>query len=225
MSIAVVIHGCDKYKWIFPEFLSFFSVNFPEVDWPIYFCTEELSVSLPDRMTLVRAGFGEWSTRLKRILNYIPDDNILYLQEDYFVLRTIKDTLLQIGKIHETSELNITKLATNYEFSVRPVMKNNEEMARIDGFPLYYQPNGLYTMSHQPVAFFNKQFLLDTLNIVGLKHPEGFGPSTHEIVMSEVIAQKCVDPKIYCVGNIYNPNKSDIVQIHHAITRGVYNPL
>ena len=214
---AVIIHTCDKspYIDIWDRFVEAFEYYFPfELEWPIYWVNEEINFGW-GHAKQIKTGKGEWSDRLKIALNQIPEEHILYLQEDFIIQNINKSLLVQAYDIH-SRENDITKLANNYEFTTRKI--NNKFVD--DGIiklPIVYQNTGLYLMSHQPVAFFNKQFLLSTLE-------KSYGPSEHEMDISKQIdyEKSRMIPYIMCIGNVYYPNKSDIITIHHAIRKGQF---
>ncbi len=215
---AVVIHSCDKYSWILPEFFSYFNKNFPfELEWPIYFCNEEVDVitTLYNRKH-IKAGTGSWSARLKYILENIEEKDILYIQEDFFLQYCNTEWLQMTANLHGSIKSNITKLGSNYEFTLEGPF-THDFFNKIDcELPIYLQRSGLYMMSHQPVALFNKEFLLSTLT-------EDCGPSEHEINTSKKM-QNMEKPPI-CIGQVFCPNKSQIFTIHHAVYKGVYCPI
>ena len=213
---AVVIHSCDKYSWILPEFFSHFNKHFPfELGWPVYFCNEEADILTTAKH--IKAGTGSWSVRLKYILEMIEEKDILYIQEDFFLQYCNVEWLQKAADLHMRHKSNITKLGSNYEFTLTgPFMDIEFGPHASAELPIYIQESGLYMMSHQPVAIFNKEFLLSTLT-------EDCGPSEHEINTSKKM-QGMIKPPI-CIGQVFCPNKSQIFTIHHAIYKGIYCPI
>jgi hypothetical protein len=172
-----------------------------------------MNVELQNGIKHIKTGIGSWSSRLRNILEQIEEKHILYIQEDFFLLNCYGPLINEIYKLHNQHSLDITKLASNYEFTL------NRIDSPFDGVNAYQQMPGLYIMSHQPVAFFNKKFLLNTL------FDGDYGPSEHEIESTKNFIEEQNMPKILCLGPIMNPNKSLIFTIHHAIYKGVYCPI
>lgn len=215
---AIIVHTCDKkpYSDIWDTFTSAFVRHFPiDLNWPTYFVNEELDYHMYSAKQ-IKTGKGEWSDRLKIALNQIPEEHILYFQEDFIIEYVSKELLQQAYEIHHR-ENDITKLANNYEFTTIRIHNKfiNDGLQKL---PLWHQDTGLYLMSHQPVAFFNKKFLLSTLD-------KSYGPSEHEMDISKQInyQKSKIIPYIICIGNVYYPvNKSDIITIRHAIRKGQF---
>lgn len=210
MNTALIIHSCDKYNYILPEFFEKFNQFKPDIEKlgiPVWLTTEEKPSEL---CANILTGKGEWSTRLKFAINTLPSSvkNIILFQEDFIVKKIDTKSIEYAIEVHDAFDYQITKLASFYEFSLIPKGYTFLEN------PIFQQKGGHYTMSHQPVAIFNKDFLLSTLETPN-------DPWHHECkVTEEINAGKYGEVNICTIGKIYNPNKSDIIDIHHAIRKG-----
>jgi hypothetical protein len=176
----------------------------PHLREKIIFATEEIDF-LDEDVINIKTDIGSWSSRLRAILNHpllYDYEDILYLQED-FILRDIKwDIVDWCYETHIREETDIFKFGTQHEF-------NTETIGVMCGMPLRLQKrHDTYSISHQPVALMNKYFLLKTLD-------GDFGPSEHEINGSQKY-----DAKVFCLGNVSNPNRSEVIDYVHAIQRG-----
>lgn len=176
----------------------------PHLREKILFFTEEVDF-LDEDVINIKTGAGSWSSRLKialnnPLLNYYED--ILYMQEDFLIKNINWDMVDRCYDMHIREETDILKLGNHYEF-------NTESIGFINGLPVRKQrTKDVYSISHQPVALMNKYFLLNTLD-------GDFGPSQHEIDGSQ--RHKA---NVFCVGNVFNPNRSEIIDYQHTIQRG-----
>lgn len=212
MNTCVVINSCDKYEFILDEFFSHLEANFPYQYFDIYHITENSSYSKPYTHTII-TNESCWKRRFMAGLGEIKSDNFIYLQEDFLVLNSQHDVIVNAINMHESiSELVITKLGTNSEFQV------DFTGYCLNNHPIFCQFTGDYLMSHQPVAIFDKEFFIDTLKDID-------NPWSHECDISKKIDNLDYGIKeIWCIGQIYKPNRSDIIRIHHAIRKGIYVP-
>jgi len=207
-SYAIVCQGCDRYSFIFKYFLDAIRPHLNEKK--IFFCTEEIDVE-DECVINIKTGPGSWSKRLKFILEHelLRDfDTVLYCQEDMLIKNIDWNTVNKCYEFHINNYADITKLGKNFEFRTFPATH------AINGHPVCRQVLGdTYLVSHQPISFFKKEFLLNTLE------GQEFGPSEHELLSSQRF-----DPNVYCVGNSRNPNRSLIVDYVHAIRQGELLP-
>lgn len=207
-NIAVAIHTCDKYYFILDEFFNLFEKYFPINYFDIFLSTETLEYKKP-YITNIITGVGSWSDRFNKFLQTFQHQHFIYLQED-FLIQNVNTYLLDLAiLVHQELNSKITKFGSSYDFSLY-------EYGSIENIPIYLQKDGNYIMSHQPVTLFEKQFFLDTIQ-------NQHDCWSHELdVTKEISNGKYGNIQAYCIGNIYIPNKSDIVTIHHAIRKGQY---
>lgn len=215
MTTAILIHSCDKYNFVLPEFFRRFKKFNLDKKFETFLTVEDEVFTSSD-ITTLRTNFGPWSERLAVAVKYIQADNIILFQEDFFVINVDYKALEGALSLHTQNKAHITKLGSFFEFNLEDAGFAIEgENAAI---PVYKQKGGMYVMSHQPVAIFNKKFLFSTLD-------EHRDPWEHEIKTSEEInAGKYGEVNIFTVSNIHNPNYSDIITTHHAIRKGMFVP-
>lgn len=207
-DLSVVIHTCDQYSFIWERFIEKFVLYFPSGYYPIYFCNEEVDVTLPSYIQQIKTGIDTWPKRLQTALNQIPTANILYFQEDYILNNLVDRSLLErCLQLHINNNNDITKLGTFFEFQV-------EHFDNLDNYPIYIQyPESQYIISHQPTAIFNTKFVYQTLQNIK-SHWE------HEVLASAKIQNGNMSCKCWCIGNIYNPNKPSIIEYDHVVRNG-----
>ena len=191
-KIDVVIQGCDKYSFIFDEFLSYFQ-NFPRTIFDkTYFCNEEVDVNLNDGIIQIKTGVGEWSDRLIKILSQTKNQNIIYIQEDFFIKNVNIEELENGINFHLSNNNDITKFGyfSSFILETYDLLINKQSN------------KSSYLISHQPISIFKKDFLLSTLS-------SNINCWQHEQFISN-------EASVYCYGK-YN----QVIQYHHALYRGV----
>jgi len=88
---SLLVSSCDAYSDCWPPFFTLLAKYWPGPRPRIYLNTETRAFTFPEldiecpRVSLGRSIRLAWSHRLLRCLDEIPDEIILYLQEDYFL--------------------------------------------------------------------------------------------------------------------------------------------
>lgn len=88
-TLAVVVSSCDDYSDIWPAFFTLFFRYWPDCPYPVYLVTERQSCGDPRVRHLLVGEDRGWATNLKSALEQIPEQHILYLQEDYLLVRRV----------------------------------------------------------------------------------------------------------------------------------------
>ncbi|RYD59379.1 MAG: hypothetical protein EOP56_00510 [Sphingobacteriales bacterium] len=159
-TIAIVVHACDRYELLYQGFAEFFTQRWP-LDTRIsgyYFLTEEKDyVNAPFKN--IKTGRGEWSDRLKRGLEQIPESYILYLQEDMWLDKDVPAEAIN-GVIDFTLEKQplLFKLNSSEVYKTLPTDRfiSDFRLAKLDN------QKSEYLMSHQ-ASVWNKDFLMAQL--------------------------------------------------------------
>lgn len=195
--------GCDKYEYMYKHFVRFARANFP---LNIKYFGE--TIPFPDEETTL-LGEAPWNDRFRWALNSINTPHVAYLQEDFLIKSVDMEALIGAYELHKKYKAHITKLGTNFEFTVSrfPEIILNHQV---------YLQNAAdtYLLSHQPVCFFSREFLLSTIT------DKTTDASLHEIEGSHIM-RTTLQTKVFTIGQPNNPNKSDIFTIEHAIRKGV----
>jgi len=159
-EIALIVHACDRYQLLYQGFEYFFKRNWPyqEVDIKYYFLTEEADYE-SDLFTNIKTGKGEWSDRLLKGLDQIPENYIIYFQEDMWLSRpVVAETVIKVNKFALDNKVGLFKLSSNN------VYHTTSTGNYIDGLSVSTLNNkeSKYLMSHQ-VSVWKKSFLADQL--------------------------------------------------------------
>lgn len=165
-KIALVVHTCDRYKLLYNGFAYFFKKHWPynDLDISYYFLTEDEDFT-SDIFTNIKTGKGEWSDRLLNGLKQIPEDYILYFQEDMWLTKPVdRDTIQQIIDFSLEQQVDLFKLSSNsvYHAAATGNYINGLSVAVLDN------EKSQYLMSHQ-VSIWNKAFLMEQLKFK--EHP------------------------------------------------------
>jgi hypothetical protein len=153
MNLSVLIHTFNNYQHLWKGCSHSFCQHWNE-DLPIYFGTDdkiEGQYLFPFPTRLLFSGQGEWSDRLIILLNQIPTDYILYMQEDHWPTQKPPNLaeLMQIITEKDLFRLQISPVVPFYKLF-------SEENT------LFFDEKSKYLVSHQP-SIWKKSFLLECL--------------------------------------------------------------
>jgi hypothetical protein len=89
IETALLVVSCDKYRDLWVPFFTLLFRYWPDCPFPVFLGSN--IETYPDRRVIPLAVGADidWSTNLKRMLNGIPLDGILLLQEDFLIDRFV----------------------------------------------------------------------------------------------------------------------------------------
>jgi hypothetical protein len=154
-QVALIVHTCDRYKFLYKGFEHFFRTYWPsDVPMKYYFATEEANANL-EGFTNLKTGKGEWSDRLRNLLDQIDEEYVLYFQEDMWLNKPVSKSF-----INGLTELAIRNNWKQVKLNSSDVFKTERSSQYLEGFNVARINNeqSKYLMSHQ-VTLWNKQFL------------------------------------------------------------------
>jgi len=101
-NFAILINTCDKFEDCWNPFFKLFSIYWPDYKGKIYLNTEYKNYSHADLNIISVKGCEikqdahkiTWSECLKRALESIDNDIVLYMQEDYFLKDIVKNDIV-----------------------------------------------------------------------------------------------------------------------------------
>ena len=103
MKYSVLVNTCDKFEDCWNPFFKLFSLYWRDYKGKIYLNTEYKDYSFPGLDIIpvkgcvgkkINGRFATWSQCLKWALDSIPEDIILYLQEDYFLKSQVQTSMI-----------------------------------------------------------------------------------------------------------------------------------
>jgi len=158
--VALLIHCSDRYELLFRGFHYFFSKYWDySIPCTYYFATEEKDIPFPEFKN-IKSGKGEWSTRLKILLEEkIEEEYILYFQEDMWLNKKVNAAFFE-----ELFNLTIKNKWNQVKLHSSGVYKTIETRYFIEGFNVAEvdNKNSKFLMSHQ-VTLWQKGYLLTQL--------------------------------------------------------------
>lgn len=154
-NIAILVYACDRYALLYKGFDHFFNKNWDNT-LPIkkYFATETLEMDLAG-YTGLKSGHGQWTDRLKIVLDQIQEDYIIFIQEDMWFNKKVPEGVLdQIISYTQENKLKLVKLHSS------AVYKTADLEVNFNGFALteVLKEESNFLMSHQ-VSIWDKAFL------------------------------------------------------------------
>lgn len=158
-NFALLVHSCDRYELLYKGFQYFFDKYWDfNVPCAYYFATEEKQVSL-NKFVNIRSGKGEWSDRLRILLEKIPEDYVIYFQEDMWL-----DKGVDADFFRQLFDLTIQNGWKQIKLHSSGVYKTTPTDMFIRGFNVAKLDNHLsgFLMSHQ-ITIWDKQFLIAQL--------------------------------------------------------------
>jgi hypothetical protein len=102
-SFAIFVNTCDKFEDCWVPFFKLFSTYWPDYDGEIYLNTDYKEfkypglniISIKNAAVKQDAAIITWSECLRRGLNAVKNDVVLYLQEDYFLKGNVQHGIIQ----------------------------------------------------------------------------------------------------------------------------------
>src|SRR4051812_14418350 len=158
-KVAVLVHSCDRYEFLYKGFEYFFSRYWDfGISCNYYFATEEKKVKI-DGFENIQSGKGQWADRLSILLKKIPEDYVLYLQEDMWLNKKVNRNFFnQLFQLAGNRDWKQVKLHSSevYKTIPTPIFIEGFNIAKIDNAA------SQYLMSHQ-ITLWNKVFLGEQL--------------------------------------------------------------
>jgi len=160
-SVALVVHACDRYAFLYQGFAHFFAQHWDfSIPCRLYFATEELEVEVAG-FENIRSGKGAWADRLALLLREkIREPYVLYFQEDMWLTGPVNGRFFT-----ELFEHTLSNRWKQVKLHSANVYKTVPTRLFIEGFNVARLDNAAsgFLMSHQ-VTLWEKNFLLAQLH-------------------------------------------------------------
>lgn len=165
-NVALLVHSCDRYAFLFKGFEFFFNRHWNfNIPCNYYFATEEKHVQVKGFVN-IQSGKGEWTNRLAYLLSEkITEDYVLYLQEDVWLKADVNSNFFkELFRIVDYQGWLQVKLHSSEVYNTIPTG------ITIEGFTVAKLNNVTsdYLMSHQ-VTLWRREYLL--AQMVKGEHP------------------------------------------------------
>ena len=158
-KVALLVHSCDRYQLLYKGFEYFFRRNWDlDIPFKYYFATEEIDVEL-EGFENIKSGKGEWTDRLRNLLDQIEEEYVIYFQEDMWLTEPVSRNFFE-----ELADLTVKNNWQQVKLNSSEVYKTETTNQFIQGFNVAKINNleSKYLMSHQ-ITLWNKQFLKEQL--------------------------------------------------------------
>lgn len=160
-NVALLVHACDRYEFLYKGFDYFFSSNWDfNANCNYYFATEEIDTTV-NNFENIKSGKGAWADRLAFLLkNKIKEDYILYFQEDMWLSKPVDAQFF-----NQLFDLAIKNDWKQVKLHSTEIYKTNQTAIFIDGLNVAEVDNHRsdFLMSHQ-ITLWKKDYLLAQLH-------------------------------------------------------------
>jgi hypothetical protein len=159
-DVALLVHSCDRYEFLFKGFEFFFSKYWDfTIPCHYYFATEEKQVDIRGFQN-IQSGKGPWADRLALLLREkISEKYVLYFQEDMWMNKKVNPAFFtKLFQLAEEQQWKQVKLHSSETYHTEPTNYFIEgfNIAKVDRL------HSDFLMSHQ-VTLWDKEFLLKQL--------------------------------------------------------------
>lgn len=165
-DVAILVNSCDKNSDLWDIFFYFYKKNCSNLKYKVYLNTETKKYKNYDVINInqyTNLDTKEWSLRLKRALNFIKEDYVIMLLDDYFITELNNEKLQKAESIIKRGDTCVVYTILNENY-INNVKKNNDNFYIV-------KKNMLYQMSLQ-IGLWNKNDLLKLL--VDFENPWDF---------------------------------------------------
>lgn len=208
-NVALLVHACDRYEFLYKGFDFFFSRNWDfKIQCSYYFATEVKNAKV-NGFTNIKSGKGEWADRLATLLRSIDEEYVLYFQEDMWLSNPVNvnffNELFDFANQHDCKQIKLHS---------SDVYTTKETGNFIEGFNITEIDNKAshFLMSHQ-VTLWRKDFLLAQL--YKKEHPwRNERKGTKRL--------KKLNPLIHHIDYFSENGSADINQNNNPIKRSAY---
>lgn len=95
-NMAILISSCDKYSDVWDPFFAFFFKYWKDCPYNIYLLTNHLEYEHPKVKSICVGDDRDWSSSFRKAINAIPEQYLMVLIEDYFLLNDVKTGELKV---------------------------------------------------------------------------------------------------------------------------------
>ena len=156
MDLSIVVGSCDKYNFLWDNFTKRFNQYWNiDVELKKYLISETIEFS-GDTFETLKCGKVSYTECLKKSLENINTKYILWLQDDYFMVRTLPEQII----------LDCYELISNNENIIRVGIHPNSKYYKTTNHGnnfLKLSKNSQYTISMQS-SIWDREKLLSFLN-------------------------------------------------------------
>lgn len=95
-ELAILVVGCNKNKWLLRIFINLFRENWRQCPCDLYLSLEDMDYDLAKEITVLNVGkTTTWCERVKKSLDFIRQDYVLILLDDFLIEEKVDEDTLQ----------------------------------------------------------------------------------------------------------------------------------
>lgn len=110
-NTCVLISSCDKYYDLWDHFFHFFEKHWPACPYPVYLATNYKTYQRKNVRQVFSGINSTWSEETQVVLKQLPYEYIIYLQDDYFILKPVDqpaiNRLIEKMVLHKAAYLRL----------------------------------------------------------------------------------------------------------------------
>lgn len=110
-KVSILVSSCDKYQEAWFPFFALLSKYWPNCPYPKYLLTETMSFS-GDMVETINSEKHSWSSRLLDALNCLESEYVLFMLDDFFLMKPVKTEVLDqyVGYMEKDKDLSVIYL-------------------------------------------------------------------------------------------------------------------
>lgn len=87
---AIIVNSCDAFSDCWRPFIHSVRKYWNDCPWPVYIISNNNSISTPEGISFIKIGEDKkFASNLKKAIEAIDSEYIIYLQEDYFLNKNV----------------------------------------------------------------------------------------------------------------------------------------
>ena len=95
-NVSIVVSSCDLFEDCWAPFIHSMRKYWPDCEWPVYVISNHKAIDGPEGFSFIKVGEDlKFASNLKRALDNIRTDYIIYLQEDFFLDRRVDNEAIK----------------------------------------------------------------------------------------------------------------------------------
>lgn len=95
-KVAIVVSSCDFFEDCWAPFFHSMKKYWPDCEWPVYMVSNHKEMACPEGFHFAKVGDDKkFASNLKRSLEQIDAEYVVYLQEDYFLNQKVDNDAIK----------------------------------------------------------------------------------------------------------------------------------
>lgn len=167
-NIGFVYCTCDKYDDVWNIFFKYLTRFWPEMNYPIYLCTEqkeysygELDIRCP--LSSIHKDFSSWSYRLITLLEMMPYEYVIFMLDDFVLTQPVQHSVVKNVISYIKSDPMIGYICLHQELTTNSNDERKKNAERCDNPHLHRCLKGMPYRITTQAGIWRKSYLLKLL--------------------------------------------------------------